>query len=62
MSYFERILFACFMYVLFGACSSLVVKALDYKPEGRGLETRWGEILNVPNPSGHSRLWGLLSL
>jgi hypothetical protein len=26
------------------------------KPEGRGFETRWGEILNLPNP------WGLLSL
>jgi hypothetical protein len=24
----------------------LVVKALDYKPEGRGLESRWGEILS----------------
>jgi hypothetical protein len=25
---------------------------LGYKPEGRGFETRWGEILNLPNPSG----------
>jgi hypothetical protein len=28
-----------------------VVKVLGYKPEGRGFETRWGEILNWPNPS-----------
>jgi hypothetical protein len=28
-----------------------VVKALGYKPEGRGFETRCGEILNLPNPS-----------
>jgi hypothetical protein len=27
-----------------GARGSLVVKALDYKPEGHGFETRWGEI------------------
>jgi hypothetical protein len=30
-----------------GACGSLVVK-----PEGRGFDTRCGEILNLPNPSG----------
>jgi hypothetical protein len=45
-----------------GARDSLVVKALGYKPEGRGFGTRWGEILNLPNPSGRSRPWGLLSL
>jgi hypothetical protein len=28
-----------------GARDSLVVKALSYKAEGRGFETRWGEIL-----------------
>jgi hypothetical protein len=39
-----------------------MVKALGYKPEGRGFETRWGEILNLPNPSGSTRPWGLLSL
>jgi hypothetical protein len=31
---------------------SVVVKALCYKPEGRGFETQWGEFLNLPNPSG----------
>jgi hypothetical protein len=41
---------------------SLVVKALGYKPEGCGLETQWGEILNLPNPSGRTRPWGLLNL
>jgi hypothetical protein len=44
------------------ANGSLVVKALGYEPEGRGLETRWGEILNLTNPSGRTRPWGLLSL
>jgi hypothetical protein len=28
-----------------------MVKVLGYKPEGRGFETGWGEILNLPNPS-----------
>jgi hypothetical protein len=39
-----------------------VVKALGYKPEGRGFETRWGEILNLRNHSGRIRPWGLISL
>jgi hypothetical protein len=39
-----------------------MVKALGYKPESRGFETRWGEILNLPNPSGRIGPWGLLSL
>jgi hypothetical protein len=45
-----------------GARGSVVVKALCYKPEGRGFDTRWGEFLNLPNPSGRTRHWGLLSL
>jgi hypothetical protein len=45
-----------------GARGILVLKMLGYNPEGRGFETRWGEILNLPNPSGRSRPWGLLSL
>jgi hypothetical protein len=44
-----------------GARGGVVVKALSYMPECRGLETRWGEFLNLPNPSGISRPWGLLS-
>jgi hypothetical protein len=36
--------------------------ALCYKPGGRGFETQWGEFLNLPNISGRSRPWGLLSL
>jgi hypothetical protein len=35
---------------------------LGYKPEDRGFETRWSEILNLRNPSGRTRPWGLLSL
>jgi hypothetical protein len=45
-----------------GARGSVVVKALCYKPEGRAINTRWGEFLNVPNPSGRTRPWSLLSL
>jgi hypothetical protein len=45
-----------------GAHSNLVVKVLGYKLEGRGFEIRWGEILNLPNPSGRAGPWGLLSL
>jgi hypothetical protein len=45
-----------------GARGNLVVKALAYKPESRVFETRWGEILNLPNPSGRTRPWNLLSL
>jgi hypothetical protein len=45
-----------------GAQSSLVVKTLGYKPEGRDFETQWSEILNLSNPSGRTRPWGLLSL
>jgi hypothetical protein len=41
---------------------SLVVKALGYKPQGRGFETPCGEIFNLSNPSGHIRSWGPLSL
>jgi hypothetical protein len=37
------------------ACGSIVVKALCYKPEGRGFDTRWGEFLNLPKPSGRTR-------
>jgi hypothetical protein len=29
----------------------VVVKALCYKPGGRGLDTRWGQFLNLPNLS-----------
>jgi hypothetical protein len=45
-----------------GARGSVVVKALCYKPEGRGFETRLGAFLNLPNPSGRTRPWGLLNL
>jgi hypothetical protein len=41
---------------------SVVVKALRYKPEGRGFDTRGGEFLNLPNISGRTRPGGLLSL
>jgi hypothetical protein len=48
--------------LILGACGSIVVKALCYKPEGREFDSRLGEFLNLPNPSGRTRSWGLLSL
>jgi hypothetical protein len=37
--------------------------ALYNEPEDRVFETLWSEsILNLPNPSGHTTPWGLLSL
>jgi hypothetical protein len=47
---------------IYGARGSVVVKAQCYKPEGRGFDIRWGEFFNLPNPSGRTRPWGLLSL
>jgi hypothetical protein len=35
---------------------------LCYEPESRGFDTRWGEFLNLPNPSGRTRPWDLLNL
>jgi hypothetical protein len=46
----------------YGARGSVVVKALCYKPEGRGFDTRRSDFLNLPNPSGRTKPWGLLSL
>jgi hypothetical protein len=48
--------------LLRGVRDSVVIKALCYKPEGRGYETRWGEFLNLPNLSGFIKPWGSLSL
>jgi hypothetical protein len=41
-----------------------MVKALCYKPEGRGCETRLIELFffNLPNSFGRSSPWGLVSL
>jgi hypothetical protein len=57
-------LFLCYSFyiLLFGARGSVVVKSLCYKPEGRGFDTRRGDFLNLPNPSGRTRPWSLLSL
>jgi hypothetical protein len=46
------------------ARSSVVYKALNYKPEGRGFETRWGECIffNLPNPPTRTRPRSSLSL
>jgi hypothetical protein len=51
------------VFLILGARSSVVVKELYYKPEGRGFETRWGDFfVNLPNPSGRTRPWGFLNL
>jgi hypothetical protein len=47
--------------IMYGT-GSLMVKALGCKPGGPGFETRWGEILNLPNPSCRTRPWGLFNL
>jgi hypothetical protein len=39
-----------------------VVKALCYKPEIAGLRPDEVNVFNLPNPSGRTRPWGLLSL
>jgi hypothetical protein len=39
-----------------GVRGSVVVKALCYKPEGRGFGTLCGEFLNLPNPSAAQAL------
>jgi hypothetical protein len=44
------------------AHGSVVVKALRYKPEGHGFDSQWCDFFNLPNPSGYTRPWGLLSL
>jgi hypothetical protein len=48
--------------VVNGARGSVVRKALCYKTEGRESETRRDEFLNLPNPSGLTMPWVLLSL
>jgi hypothetical protein len=39
----ESIEFLVVVYLMSGARGIVVTKALCYKPEGRGFETRWGE-------------------
>jgi hypothetical protein len=51
-----------YSFINYSLCGSAVVKALCYKPEGRGFHTRWSEFLNLPKPSGRTRPWGLFSL
>jgi hypothetical protein len=66
-----RVVFFCFRIIPFIgflicilARGSVVVKALCYKPEGRGFDTRGGDFFffNLPNPSCRTRPWSLLSL
>jgi hypothetical protein len=53
----------CWSRQLSHSCVRVSHQALCYKSEGRGLESRWGEWIsfNLPNPSGRTRPWGLLS-
>jgi hypothetical protein len=57
-----QIIIVIIIIIIIGARGSVVVKALCYKLEGCGFDTQWGEFLNLPNPSGRTRPWGLLSL
>jgi hypothetical protein len=42
-----------------GARGSVVVEALCYKPEGRGIASRWGGFFsNLPNPTGRTMALG----
>jgi hypothetical protein len=59
--YGDNFIFFTFLIVT-GTRGSVVVKALCYKPEGRGFDTRRCDFLNLPNPFGHTKPWGLLSL
>jgi hypothetical protein len=61
MWFFKALIYYPNHYIM-GARGSVVLMALGYKPEGHRYETRKGEILNLPNPSGRTRPWGLLSL
>jgi hypothetical protein len=54
--------YICLYVQLGGARGSVVVKTLCCKPKGCGFDTLRGEFLNLPNPSGRTRPWGLLSL
>jgi hypothetical protein len=57
--YIQNIYFCIFISTTRG---SVVVKALCYKPEGHGFNTRCHFLKKLPNPSGCTRPWGLLSL
>jgi hypothetical protein len=53
----SKLLLLLLLLLLLGVFSSIMVKALCYKPEGRGFETRWGEwflsiYLILPVPIG----------
>jgi hypothetical protein len=39
---------------IYGARGNVVVKALRYKPEGRGFDILRGGFLNLPNPFGRT--------
>jgi hypothetical protein len=53
-----------FLFVCIWARGSVVVKALCYKPEGRGFDTLGGELIffNLPNLSSRTSPWSLLNL
>jgi hypothetical protein len=59
---FPRKLMEDVLSVLLLARGSVVVKALCYKPEGCQFDTWRGKFLNLPNPSGRTRPWGLFNL
>jgi hypothetical protein len=52
MAHIQVVYSIIFSWINIGARGSVVVKALCYKPEGRGFETWWGEFLNLPASLG----------
>jgi hypothetical protein len=57
-------LYCLYLFIYIFTYLLVVVKALCYKPEGRGFKYSWGHwiFFNWPNPSSRTRPWGLLSL
>jgi hypothetical protein len=56
---FHCILFSCFQSLFDHSGTRGSIVALCLKLEGRRFDTQWGEFLNLPNPSGRTRPWGL---
>jgi hypothetical protein len=45
-----------------GAGGTVVVKATTNRKVAGWVDTRWGDLLNLPNPSSRTRPWVSLSL
>jgi hypothetical protein len=52
------LLFYSILWTERGHAVAQLVEALCYMPEGRGFESRWGELFNLPNPSSRTMALG----